>query len=129
MDLPAEHPGGRFGNDDFNLLGIQHPAHETLPSGNILDLVEKPMNRFPAPQLRIPAIILLEHQSKLIQVQIGQAVIVEADENRPLCGQRFSSIGLQLTKIYGLSDPPHADDGMGFSRNRGKFGIPKRHLR
>ncbi len=44
VDLAREHPRRGAGDDDLDLLGVEHAAHEALPARHELDLVEEPVH-------------------------------------------------------------------------------------
>jgi hypothetical protein len=128
MDLPGEHASRRARYDDLHLFGIEHAAHEALPAGYDLDLVEQPEHGRARAQLRVAPVVLLEHESQLIDSEVGQAVIVETEVERLLGRRHCPAVPEELTEERGLARATHPDDRMRLARYRRQSGVAGREF-
>jgi hypothetical protein len=123
MDLSRKHPRRGPGDGDFDLLGVEHSADEALPPWYELDFFEEPVHGLPPAHRRVAAAVLLEQEAELLEVEAGQAIIVETQIDGPLGRPRRPAFGEQLTKERGLPRAAHSDHRVHLAGHRGQSGV------
>ena len=108
-NLAGKQRSRRTGQEQLHLLGIQQPAHEALPAGHRLYLVEAPDDGFSPPQCRKAPVVFLHQEMEMPGSQSRQPLILEVDVGHTLAVHAARQpLPPDLMQKHRLAHPPHA---------------------
>ena len=109
-DLLRQQRGRRPGDEHLRPFGIEQAAHEPLPSGDHLHLVQAPRHPHVA-QVREPPVVLVHHHPQVAAVQTVQPFVLERQVRQALTGHApVEQPAAHPVQKGGLARPADAGD-------------------
>ena len=124
-DLPAQQAGGGAGDEHLHAAAVDQPAHQSLPAGNVLHLVEIQRDRGASVPLRETAGVFFQQPAEVGDGNAGQPLVLEQEQQLRLGGSAGAhAAGALVGEKRGLAAPPNADDGKRLTGDRRQPRVP-----